>query len=141
MKAIAQRQLLEVTRVDWETPQWLFDELHAEYDFTVDVCATANNAKCDRFWTMADDGLRQDWSGERCWMNPPYGREIARWVQRAALSDSLVVGLLPARTDTAWWHEYVIDHEVRFLRGRLKFGRAGRQSAPFPSAVVVWGDA
>lgn len=133
-----QRQLFEVTRIDWETPQALFDELDAEFGFTLDVCATPENAKCWRFFTIQADGLKQDWAGFRCWMNPPYGREIGAWIRKAHDSKALVVGLIPARTDTAWWHDYIQDRaEVRFLRGRLKFGTSNN-SAPFPSAVVVW---
>lgn len=124
---------------DWETPQWLFDQLNAEFGFTLDVCATPDNAKCERYYTKAEDGLAQDWSGV-CWMNPPYGREIGRWIEKAyesSLGGVTVVCLLPSRTDTKWWHEYVMRGEVRFLRGRLKFG-GSKNSAPFPSAVVVF---
>lgn len=124
---------------DWETPQWLFDQLNAEFGFTLDVCATPDNAKCERYYTKAEDGLAQDWSGV-CWMNPPYGREIGRWIEKAyesSLGGVTVVCLLPSRTDTKWWHEYVMRGEVLFLRGRLKFG-GSKNSAPFPSAVVVF---
>ena len=124
---------------EWETPQWLFDQLHTEFCFRLDVCATADNAKCERYYTKAEDGLAQDWSGV-CWMNPPYGREINRWIEKAyesSLGGATVVCLLPSRTDTKWWHEYVMRGEVRFLRGRLKFG-GSKNSAPFPSAVVIF---
>lgn len=124
---------------EWETPQWLFDSLHTEFGFGLDVCATADNAKCERYYTKAEDGLAQDWSGV-CWMNPPYGREIGRWIEKAyesSLGGVTVVCLLPSRTDTKWWHEYVMRGEVRFLRGRLKFG-GSKNSAPFPSAVVIF---
>jgi phage N-6-adenine-methyltransferase len=123
----------------WSTPQDFFDKLNAEFSFNLDVCATAENAKCNRFFTKSDDGLtRNDWFS-RCWMNPPYGREIGKWIKKAheaCLGGSLVVCLIPARTDTSWWHEYVMQHEIRFIRGRLKFGNA-TNSAPFPSAIVV----
>lgn len=127
---------------EWETPQVFFDELNAEFGFTLDVCATPDNAKCAVFFTENDDGLNRDWDGV-CWMNPPYGRQIGKWVQKAAeesVRGSLVVGLLPARTDTAWWHDYVIpfSREIRFIRGRLKFG-GSQYNAPFPNAVVVFG--
>lgn len=124
---------------DWETPQWLFDQLNAEFGFKLDVCATPDNAKCERYYTKAEDGLAQDWRGV-CWMNPPYGREIGRWIEKAyksSLGGVTVVCLLPSRTDTKWWHEYVMRGEVRFLRGRLKFG-GSKNSAPFPSAVVIF---
>jgi len=126
---------------EWATPQDFFDKLMATYRFTLDVCATAENAKCADFYTKEDNGLTKDWSG-RCWMNPPYGRDIKYWVKKAYESaqyhGALVVCLLPARTDTAWWHDYVLPYgEVTFIRGRLKFGGA-KNSAPFPSAIVVF---
>lgn len=132
--------LFSSATAEWETPQELFDALDKRFHFTLDVCATAENAKCPRFFSRADDGLSREWGG-RCWMNPPYGREIAAWVRKArqeAERGVLVVGLLPARTDTKWWQEDVSGHaDVRFVAGRLRFGSA-RNSAPFPSAVVLW---
>ncbi len=92
----------------WSTPQDFFDKLDEEFDFTLDPCATPENAKCPIYFTKDDDGLEQDWSGERVFMNPPYGREIGKWVKKAYESNTLVVCLLPARTDTRWWHDYVI---------------------------------
>lgn len=124
---------------EWPTPRAFFDALHAEFGFELDVCATPENAKCPRYFTRGDDGLARDWRG-RCWMNPPYGRGIGAWVRKAyeaSLSGALVVCLVPARTDTAWWHDYCAKGEVRFVRGRLKFGDA-KHSAPFPSAVVIF---
>ena len=121
------------------TPQDFFDKLNVEFGFGLDVCATPENAKCPRYYTKADDGLAQDWGTGAVWINPPYGREIGAWMRKAneaAKSGATVVCLVPARTDTKWWHEYVIQHEVRFVRGRLKFGDA-KNCAPFPSAVVV----
>ena len=121
------------------TPQALFDRLNAKYQFETDVCASPENAKCARYFTVEDDGLAQVWKG-RCWMNPPYGRQIGAWVAKAwrsAQAGALVVCLLPARTDTAWWHDYVMRGQVEFIRGRLKFGDA-KTNAPFPSAVVVF---
>lgn len=124
----------------WSTPQSLFDELAAEFRFTLDVCATADNAKCAAYFTRTDNGLERAWTGV-CWMNPPYGREIGAWVQKAfdsAMSGATVVCLIPARTDTVWWHEYVVKaDEVRFVRGRLRFGDA-ETGAPFPSAIVIF---
>lgn len=123
----------------WETPQALFDELNAEFDFQLDACALPSNAKCARYFTPDIDGLKQPWRG-RVWCNPPYGREIGKWVAKAAnASESdVVVMLLPARTDTRWFHEFIYKRaEIRFLKGRLKFG-GGKNSAPFPSMVVVF---
>jgi phage N-6-adenine-methyltransferase len=124
---------------EWATPQSYFDEQNARWQFTLDVCATPENAKCARFYTRADDGLAQSWAGERCWMNPPYGRVIGDWMRKAyeeSQRSALVVCLVPARTDTAWWHDYAAKGDVTFIRGRLKFGD-GKNSAPFPSALVV----
>lgn len=124
----------------WATPQQFFDGIDSEFGFTLDVCALPENAKCDRYFTPEQDGLRQRWHGV-CWMNPPYGREIGLWLRKAFESSragATVVCLVPARTDTAWWHTWVIKaDEVRFIRGRLKFG-SSPNSAPFPSAVVVF---
>jgi len=124
----------------WETPQSFFDELDREFKFEIDVCATAINAKCGKFYTPEIDGLSQKWEGV-CWMNPPYGRQIKAWVKKAYESfinnSATVVCLLPARTDTAWWHDYCMKGEIRFIRGRLKFG-GSKNSAPFPSAVVIF---
>lgn len=125
----------------WATPQDFFDQQNALYGpFDVDVCADSTNAKCQRFFDKSADGLRQTWSG-KCWMNPPYGREIGRWMKKAyesSLTGAVVVCLVPARTDTKWWHDYAMKGQVTFVRGRLKFGGASN-SAPFPSAVVVFG--
>lgn len=125
---------------EWSTPQDLFDLLDSEFGFTLDVCATPENAKCDEFFTREDDGLSQDWTGT-CWMNPPYGSEIGQWVEKAhsaATSGTTVVCLVPARTDTGWWWDHARYGEVRFLRGRLRFGGSDT-GAPFPSAVVIFG--
>jgi phage N-6-adenine-methyltransferase len=125
---------------EWETPQDLFDLLDGEFGFDLDVCALESSAKCDRYFTPADDGLAHDWRGT-CWMNPPYGDEIPKWIQKAyhsSLRGATVVCLVPARVDTGWWWDYCRYGEIRFLRGRLRFGTASA-SAPFPSAVVVFG--
>lgn len=122
----------------WATPQDFFDSLNAEFQFETDVCATKDNAKCARYFTKEQDGLAQTWAGV-CWMNPPYGRTIGQWMAKAAASacdGATVVCLVPARTDTAWWHDYAMLGEIRFIRGRLKFG-GHKNSAPFPCAVVV----
>lgn len=123
----------------WSTPQDFYDTLHEEFNFTLDPCATHDNHKTDKYFTIDDDGLAQDWSDDVVFMNPPYGRVIGDWVKKASESETTVVCLVPARTDTKWWHDYVIDtaDEIRFIKGRLKFG-GQKNSAPFPSAVVVY---
>lgn len=124
----------------WETPQDFFDKLNDEFHFTLDACATAENSKCERFYTKEQDSLAQPWDGV-VWCNPPYGRQIRLWVKKACLSaqnGALVVMLLPARTDTAWFHNYIYQRaEIRFIRGRLKFGNS-KNSAPFPSMVCIF---
>jgi phage N-6-adenine-methyltransferase len=123
----------------WETPEDFYNKYHKVHDFTLDVCANEYNAKCARFFTKKDDGLLQKWTG-RCWMNPPYGREIGKWMKKAyesSLEGATVVCLVPSRTDTQWWHEYAMRGEIEFIRGRLKFG-GHKNYAPFPSAVVVF---
>lgn len=125
---------------EWETPQELFNELNDEFHFTLDVCATAENAKCEHYYTQEQDGLARPWKGT-VWCNPPYGRSIGSWVRRglfASAAGHTVVMLLPARTDTRWFHEYIYRKaEIRFIKGRLKFG-GSKNSAPFPSMVVVF---
>ena len=125
---------------DWATPPDLFEELNREFEFTLDPCSSSTNAKCASYFTVEDDGLKQRWAG-RVFMNPPYGRQISSWMAKAWESThagaELVVCLVPARTDTAWWHDYAARGEIRFLKGRLRFGDAAT-SAPFPSAVVVF---
>ncbi len=123
----------------WATPDNFFKALDAEFGFQTDVCATAENAKCAKFFTVSDNGLVQKWEGV-CWMNPPYGRTIGQWMQKAYESSqagATVVCLVPARTDTAWWHDFAMKGTVRFIRGRLKFG-GSKKDAPFPSAVVIF---
>lgn len=131
--------LLSSKTVEWYTPQDFYLRLHREFSFTLDVCATAQNAKCERFYDKAADGLAQKWDGV-CWMNPPYGAVIGKWMRKAywsARQGATVVCLVPARTDTAWWHNYAVKGEVRFVRGRLKFG-GSKTGAPFPCAVIVF---
>lgn len=121
----------------WETPQYLFDRYNAIYHFETDVCAIPENAKCAKYFTPEMDGLKQKWSGV-CWCNPPYGREIGKWVEKAATSDATVVMLIPARTDTKWFHDWCLPYgKIEFIRGRLKFGNA-TENAPFPSMIVVF---
>ena len=123
---------------EWATPQDFFDKLNLKYKFTLDVCADEFNHKCERYFNKKQDGLKQDWSGERVWCNPPYGREISKWVEACSKHDGLAVMLLPARTDTRWFHDFIYGKaEIIFIKGRLKFGGC-KNSAPFPSMVVVF---
>jgi len=124
----------------WSTPNELFNTLNKEFEFTLDPCATKENAKCKKYYTKKENGLIQDWSNEIVFMNPPYGREIKYWIQKAyeeSLKGAIVVCLVPARTDTIYWHNYCLKGKVRFIKGRLKFGNS-KNSAPFPSAIVVF---
>lgn len=126
----------------WATPQKFFDELDKEFHFTLDPCATPENAKCTRFFTQSENGLIQNWGGEIVFCNPPYGRTISDWVRKSyeesRKPNTKVVMLLPARTDTAYFHDYIYHKaEIRFLRGRLHFNDS-KQSAPFPSMVVIF---
>lgn len=132
------KEALFLSRTDlWETPQWLFRVLDNEFHFTTDACALPENAKCAHYYTPEQDGLRQEWSGT-VWCNPPYGRRVGKWVKKAAESNATTVMLLPARTDTKWFHDYIYKRcEIRFIRGRLKFGGA-KDNAPFPSMVCVF---
>lgn len=128
----------------WATPPEIFDPLNAEFGFTLDPCATPETAKCERFFTEEIDGLSQDWGCEVVFMNPPYGREIYAWTKKARESSeqgATVVGLLPASTDLAWWHNDVVGHaEIRFIRGRVRFLTGGpyRASGFFSSVIVIW---
>lgn len=126
---------------EWPTPQDFFDRLNKEFNFTLDPCATHENAKCERYFTKEDNGLAQDWAPHTVFMNPPYGRTIGHWVRKAyeeSVKGATVVCLLPARTDTRWFHDYIYHRaEIQFLKGRLKFGDS-KNSAPFPSMVVIF---
>ena len=129
---------------DWATPQDFYNQLDAEFEFTLDPCASQSSAKCASFYTADDDGLSKDWEGHTVFMNPPYGRKIGNWIQKAyeegEKSNTRVVALIPARTDTKYWHNYCMKAtEIRFVKGRLKFGQGNtKNSAPFPSAVVIF---
>lgn len=128
---------------EWATPQWIFDELNAEFSFTLDPCADDINHKCDRYYTVNDDGLAQDWAGEIVFCNPPYGRRVGDWVKKCFQEVycgkcPCAVMLLFAKTDTKWFHNYIYNKaEIRFIRGRLKFGE-GTDHAPFPSMIVIF---
>lgn len=144
MKRDANREkfapLFSSDKADWETPDWFFAALHDEFHFDVDVCASMENRKVDKFFSAHQDAFRLQWKGT-CWMNPPYSTGIDKWLAKAKHSaeslGSTVVCLVPARTDTNWWFSYARFGEVRFLKGRLKF-KGAPTSAPFPSALVIY---
>ena len=128
---------------NWATPQWFFDKLNDEFHFTLDPCADDYNHKCEKYYTEKQDGLKQDWSGEIVFCNPPYGRKVGKWVQKCfnevyAGNCKCVVLLLFANTDTKWFHDWIYHKaEIRFIKGRLKFG-GGRVNSPKPSMVVIF---
>lgn len=127
----------------WSTPQFFYDELNKEFGFNLDPCANSENAKCDKYFTKEQNGLIQDWGGYTVFCNPPYGRKISDWVEKcykeAQKPNTSVVMLIPARTDTKYFHEFIYHkvEEIRFIKGRLKFGDS-KNSAPFPSMVVIF---
>jgi len=132
---------------DWETPKWLFDKLNEKYSFTWDLASSVNNAKSINYFTEGEDSLNQDWSSLKgnLFLNPPYGRSLKKWVKKASETsldeNQKLVMLIPARTDTSYWHDYIFDKaEIHFLRGRLKFEKNGipGNSATFGSAIVIY---
>ncbi len=143
MNSSVQKVMFSSKTGDWATPQDFFDKLNWRYGpFDLDPCASAHNTKCTNFYTAQDDGLSKDWTGHTVFVNPPYGRGIDKWIEKAyntaKWENSRVVMLIPARTDTKYWHSYVMKAaEVHFVKGRLKFGSA-KNCAPFPSAVIVF---
>jgi site-specific DNA-methyltransferase (adenine-specific) len=127
---------------EWPTPQYFFDDLNDEFNFTLDPCATSRNAKCKRYFTSRDDGLVRDWGRHRVFCNPPYGKTMRAWARKcyeASRAGALVVLFAHARTDTRWFHDWVYGKadQLRFVRGRLRFGD-GKQSAPFPSLIAIF---
>jgi phage N-6-adenine-methyltransferase len=137
------RVLFTSTSEEWPTPRSFFAKLNRRYRFTLDPCATSENATCSTFFTKEDNGLAQDWGTHRVFCNPPYGRAIGAWVRKcfeASQRGALVVLLVPARTDTRWFHDFVQGKaEIRFIEGRLTFGTA-TCAAPFPSMIAVYGE-
>ena len=126
----------------WSTPQDFYNKINLEFDFELDVCALPSNAKCANYFTPEQDGLAQEWTGT-CWCNPPYGREIGKWIKKASEAKATVVCLVPARTDTAWWHDYAMKAwKIHFIKGRIKFltSKKGQKlaAAPAPSCLVVF---
>jgi phage N-6-adenine-methyltransferase len=135
------QSLLSSKDMTWGTPIEFFKTLDAEFNFTLDPCAAPDTAKCEKYYTKEDDGLTKDWSGEVVFCNPPYGRELPKWVEKCYTEwkkGTTVVMLIPSRTDTRYFHDYILDQaEVRFIKGRLKF-QGAKDPAPFPSMVVVY---
>ncbi len=126
---------------EWETPADFFEKLNSEFSFTLDPCANSDNHKCDKFYTVKDNGLLQKWGGHRVFCNPPYS-DISKWVEKAFRESrndyTIVVLLIPARTDTRYFHDFILNRaEIRFVKGRLKFGQS-KNCAPFPSMIVIF---
>ena len=140
------RKLMFSSNTDeWSTPQNVFDELNAEFHFTLDPCADEHNHKCKKYYTKEENGLHYCWIGETVFCNPPYGKTIGEWVCKCYCEftefGTTCVMLIPARTDTKWFHEYIYNKkgvEIRFIKGILKFGDS-KNAAPFPSMIVVFG--
>ena len=139
------RALFMSNKDDWETPRELFESLDAEFHFTLDAASSDANALCEKHFTIEDDGLKQSWQGETVWCNPPYGRQIRKWIQKAddeAKNGTTTVMLIPARTDTKWFRDFVYGkYEIRFIRGRLYYCVGGvpyKWNAAFPSMLVIF---
>lgn len=128
----------------WETPPSLFNVLDMEFNFTLDPCCTKQTAKCKKFFTKEEDGLIQDWSKDVVFVNPPYGREIGKWVEKSyneAKKGAKVVMLIPSRTDTKWFHDFIYTKaEIRFLKGRIRFLQNKKElnAAPFPTMLIIF---
>ena len=144
-RAHRRRQSRQPTKVyhrsqsdEWATPRDRWVEWNDEFGFTLDAAATVENALCERFFTAEDDGLAQEWTGT-VWCNPPYS-SVGDWVEKgytSSLNGATVVMLVPARTDTGWWHAWAMKAEIDWIKGRLKFGDA-KSGAPFPSVLLVF---
>ena len=134
-------QLFSSSSENWSTPMDLFELINSKYNFTVDVCADASNNKVKKYYNIQKDGLSQDWSNDVCWCNPPYGKNISKWIEKAYVESekgTKIVMLLPSRTDTKWFHNFIYENKnakIEFIKGRLKFS-GSNNSAPFPSMIV-----
>ena len=142
MNVTVLKTMFSSTNGEWETPQSFFDMLEKEFGFTLDPCCTLETAKCDKYYITEDDGLSESWEGHTVFMNPPYGRSIKHWIKKAyeegKKKNTIVVALIPSRTDTKYWHDYCMRAKsITFIKGRLKFG-GSKNAAPFPSAIVVF---
>ena len=137
---IGKENKFQSNNVEYETPPNLFLPLDNEFHFTLDVAASERNKKCQRYLTKEIDALEQSWNGETCWMNPPWGRPLKKWVEKAyreSTNGATVVCLLPVRSNTNWWHDYCMKGEIRFIRGRPRFNN-GKHGLPFPLAIVIF---
>lgn len=137
-----QKAMVSSKSNEWVTPQWLFDKLNREFGFTLDPCATPQNAKCARFYTKDNDGLGHSWANEVVFVNPPYGGNTDRWLRKAwqeSLNNAVVVCLLVSSTDRSYWHDYIFPYasQIRWIRGRLRFSDAS-STAPFASAIIIF---
>lgn len=153
------RALFTSKNQEWETPQELFNQLNEEFNFTIDLAGNSINHKLQHYYNLEQDSLKQDWSNQRAFLNPPYGRKIGQWIKKCAKTQQenrqlvippydiglpVIVALLPARTSNNWFHKYCYNQpgvDVRFIKGRLKFELGGEpveNSAPFPSMIVIW---
>jgi len=137
-----QQTMFSSKSTEWETPQDFYERLNNTFQFDLDPCATVATTKCKNYFTKEEDGLSKSWQGHRVFMNPPYGRAIKKWIEKAheegKKPNTVVVCLIPARTDTKYWHKHCMKaSEIYFVKGRLKFGNS-KNAAPFPSAVVVF---
>lgn len=142
----AEKVAKSLESIVWGTPIDLFAPINKEFGFTLDVCAISENAKCERFFTPQDNGLAQSWENEVCWCNPPYGKDVVKWIKKALQESkrgATTVLLIPCKTNTNWWHDFVIPFaEIRFLRGRVAFvypnGEQSKQALPWPLAFVIY---
>lgn len=126
----------------WETPKEIFEELNKDFSFTLDPCCTDKTAKCTKYYTEKEDGLKQDWSKDIVFVNPPYGKDISKWILKCyeeSLRGATIVLLIPSRTDTKYQHNIIFEYSkvICFIQGRLKFGNS-KNSAPFPSQLVIF---
>ncbi|GAI17513.1 unnamed protein product [marine sediment metagenome] len=138
---IGRKNIFKSESTEYETPKEIFEPLQKEFDLRLDVCATKENAKCELFFTKEEDALSKDWN-ENFWMNPPFSRNLKKWVQKAyEESEKGVTGvlLLPVGSNTLWWHKYIIDTkaEVRFLKGEIKFSNQKR-GLWLPFAIIIY---
>jgi len=137
-----QKAMISSNTNEWETPVAFFNKLNKEFGFTLDPCSTNENAKCKKHFTIKDNGLLQNWNNDIIFMNPPYGGQTGRWIQKAyneSLKGAVVVCLIVSATDRSYWHEFIFPFasEIRWIRGRLRF-KGGETTAPFANAIIIF---